>query len=63
MKHKMKHKIYALYKGETLLADGTTKEIAEKMNYKNADVAKSKKSNCLSKVKIKLAETFNRMKR
>jgi DNA-binding CsgD family transcriptional regulator len=27
----MKHKIYALYKGETLLADGTTKEIAEKM--------------------------------
>lgn len=39
------------------------KEIAEKMKYKNTDVAKSKKSHCLSKVKIKLAETFNRMKR
>ena len=25
----MKHKIYALYKGETLLADGTTKEIGK----------------------------------
>ena len=39
------------------------KEIAEKMKYRNTDVAKSKKSLCLSKVKIKLAETFNRMKR
>ena len=39
------------------------KEIAEKMDYNNADVAKSQKSRCLSKVKIKLAETFNRMKR
>ena len=38
------------------------KEIAEMMNYNNADVAKSQKSRCLSKVKIKLAETFNRMK-
>lgn len=38
------------------------KEIAEKMKYRNTDVAKSKKSLCLSKVKIKLAETFNRMK-
>ena len=26
----MKRKIYALYKGETLLADGTTREIADK---------------------------------
>jgi len=26
----MKHKIYALYKGETLLADGTIWEIAER---------------------------------
>lgn len=39
------------------------KEIADKMDYNNADVAKSQKSRCLSKVKIKLAETFNRMKR
>lgn len=39
------------------------KEIAEKMKYKNTDVAKSKKSHCLSKVKIILAETFNRMKK
>lgn len=38
------------------------KEIAEKLKYNNADVAKSQKSRCLSKVKIKLAETFNRMK-
>lgn len=39
------------------------KEIAEKLKYNNADVAKSQKSRCLSKVKIKLAETFNRMRR
>jgi len=38
------------------------KEIAEKMDYNNADVAKSQKSRCLSKVKNILAETFNKMK-
>jgi len=38
------------------------KEIAEKMNYKNADVAKSKKSHCLSKVKLALVDICNRMK-
>lgn len=39
------------------------KEIAEQLDYNNADVAKSQKSRCLSKVKIKLVETFKRMKR
>lgn len=31
-------KIYALYKGENLLADGTLKEIAEKMGLKEKTV-------------------------
>ena len=30
----MRHKIYALYKGEELLADGTLSEIAKKMGIK-----------------------------
>jgi DNA-binding CsgD family transcriptional regulator len=34
----MKRKIYALYKGETLLADGTVNEIAEKMGVKISTV-------------------------
>ena len=36
------------------------KEIAGKMDYNNADVAKSQKSRCLSKVKLALAKTFNK---
>lgn len=39
------------------------KEIAEKMDYNNADVAKSQKSRCLSKVKLALLDICNRMKR
>ena len=39
------------------------KEIAEMKGYNNADVAKSQKSRCLSKVKLALVGTFNREKR
>jgi len=38
------------------------KDIAEVMDYKNADVAKSKKSLCMTKVKAALEETFKRMR-
>lgn len=38
------------------------RDIAEVMNYKNADVAKSKKSLCMTKVKAALEETFKRMR-
>ena len=31
----MRHKIYALYKGEELLADGTLSEIAKRWAFKN----------------------------
>ena len=34
----MKHKIYALYKGEELLADGTLSEISKKMGIKDNSV-------------------------
>ena len=33
-------KIYALYKGETLIADGTKQEIAEQMGVKPSTVSK-----------------------
>lgn len=36
------------------------RDIAEVMEYQNADVAKSQKSRCLSKVKLALAKDFNR---
>lgn len=35
------------------------KEIAKMMDYNNADVAKSQKSRCMSKVKLALVESFN----
>jgi RNA polymerase sigma-70 factor (ECF subfamily) len=38
------------------------RDIAEIMDYKNADVAKSKKSLCMTKVKAALEETFKRMR-
>ena len=39
------------------------KEIAEKMDYNNADVAKSQKSRCLSKVKLALVDRFKKSER
>ena len=38
------------------------RDIAEIMDYKNADVAKSKKSLCMTKVKAALEETFKRIR-
>ena len=39
------------------------KEIAEKMDYNTADVAKTQKSKCMSKVKLALVESFNESER
>lgn len=39
------------------------KEIAKMMDYNNADVAKSQKSRCMSKVKLALVESFNESER
>ena len=38
------------------------KEIAEAMNYNNADVAKSQKSKCMTKVRAAMGEIINRLR-